>query len=182
MIAGNYLVWIDLEMTGLDPQHDVILEIATIITDNNLNIIATGPALIIHQPDHLLGAMNEWCIQHHTKSGLVAAVRASTTTSAQAEQETLDFIGQYCLPQTAILSGNSIFQDRAFLARYMPSIINFLHYRILDVSTVKELARRWYPTDPNNRFEKKETHRALTDIQESINELNHYRKHFFKAE
>lgn len=175
----SHLVWIDLEMTGLDLSKDVILEIAVTITDNNLNLIAEGPALIINQPQACLTAMNSWCQKQHTLSGLVAAVQASTITPSDAEECVLSFIQEHCKLKTGILAGNSVFQDRAFLAKYMPSIIEYLHYRIIDVSTVKELARRWYSGSPFVFFKKEETHRAQTDIRESIRELQHYRNHFF---
>lgn len=180
MISDKYLVWIDLEMTGLDLSKDHILEIATIITDNDLNIIAHGPDFVIHQSDAILESMNSWCKEHHGKSGLIEAVRASTTSLKEAEAATLDFIKTYCKASTGLLAGNSVYQDRAFLNQYMPTIIDFLNYRIIDVSTVKELARRWYPGDPLTEFKKQETHRALTDIEESIKELAHYRHNFFK--
>jgi oligoribonuclease len=179
-ISEKYIVWIDLEMTGLDLATDVILEIATIITDNNLAIIARGPSLVIHQPDAVLENMNSWCKEHHGKSGLTEAVKQSKMSLQEAEAQTLEFIKSYCKQATAPLAGNSVYQDRAFLVRYMPTLIDYLHYRIIDVSTVKELARRWYPNDPLVNFKKQETHRALTDIEESIKELDHYRQNFFK--
>lgn len=180
MLSDKYLVWIDLEMTGLDSTTDVILEIASLITDNQLAIIAQGPHFVIHQPDALLTSMNEWCSKQHTASGLCDAVRASTTTIAEAEKATLNFIANYCKPQTALLAGNSIFQDRIFLAKFMPSIVDYLNYRLIDVSTVKELARRWYPGNQLTDFKKKDSHRAVDDILESVRELEHYRKNFFK--
>lgn len=180
MISDRALVWIDLEMTGLDTSRHVILEIATIITDNDLNIIATGPHLVIHQSDQILEQMNDWCKKQHGISGLTQAVRESQTSLAQAEEETLAFLQTYCKKGTAILCGNSVYQDRIFLSVYMPKIISFLNYRLIDVSSVKELVRRWYPKDPLAEFKKQDTHRALTDIQESIGELKNYREHFFK--
>jgi oligoribonuclease len=172
-------VWIDLEMTGLDPHHDVILEIATIITDSNLNIIAQGPALVIHQPEEVLKTMNEWCVKQHGLSGLTQAVRESTVTLEQAQAETLSFIQEYCAPQTARLCGNSVWQDRLFLVRYMPHLIAYLNYRLIDVTSIKEVIRRWYPNSPHIDFAKEEIHRASPDIQESIKELEHYRHYFF---
>jgi len=180
MISDQYLVWIDLEMSGLDANRDVILEIATIITDNNLQIIAYGPSLVINQKEEILQGMSEWCVTQHTASGLSDKVRASTITVLEAQKQTLDFIQEYCKPQTAVLAGNSIHKDLEFLRYYMPDIVNFLHYRIIDVSSVKEVVRRWYPNDPNFEFKKKKSHRALEDIEESIQELAHYRKYFFR--
>ena len=173
------LVWIDLEMTGLNPDEDVILEIASIVTDSNLNVIEEGPALIMHQPEGKLAAMNDWVQDAHTQSGLINAVRASSITVEQAEEQTLTFLRRHCQPEQALLCGNSIWQDRAFLRRYMPRIIDFLYYRMIDVTSVKEIVSRWYPDDPQAEFEKKDTHRALDDIRESIAELRHYRKYFF---
>lgn len=180
MISDQYLVWIDLEMSGLDVQRDVILEIATIITDNTLEIIARGPVLTIHQNEDILAAMSAWCITQHAASGLTEKVRASTTTLLEAQQHTLAFLQQHCAPGTGVLAGNSIHKDVAFLSAYMPEIIQFLHYRLIDVSSIKELVKRWYPNDPQTTFIKKKNHRALDDIEESIQELAHYRKHFFK--
>jgi oligoribonuclease len=173
------LVWMDLEMTGLDIANDVILEVATIITDGNLTVIAQGPVCVIHQSERRLAAMNEWCQKHHTQSGLVDAVRTSTSTIEFAQATTLRFIQEHCEPQTAVLCGNSIWQDRLFLARHMPDVVNYLHYRMVDVSSFKNIIRRWYPHDKHTEFKKTDTHRAYTDIQESIAELKHYRKYFF---
>ncbi len=179
MEGGTNLVWIDLEMTGLNPEQDVILEIASIVTDNNLNIIEEGPSLIIHQPENKLATMSEWSQDMHTKSGLIEKVRSSSITLEQAYEQTFTFIKNHCQSQQALLCGNSVWQDRAFLRRYMPEIIEFLYYRLIDVTTVKELVLRWYPDDEHAEFVKKDTHRALTDIRESIAELRHYRKYFF---
>jgi len=170
------LVWIDLEMTGLDPDKDVILEIATIITDEDLNIIEEGPCLAIHQSDAVLGVMNPWVREMHQESGLIERVRESKVTLKQAEKQTLDFIKKYCDPGEGRLCGNSVWKDRAFLGKYMPAILDSLHYRLIDVTAVKELVLRWYP---NAEFEKKNSHRALDDIRESIEELRYYRKNFF---
>lgn len=176
------LVWIDLEMTGLNSDVDVILEIATIITDNQLNIISEGPALIIHQSHAALDLMDDFVRNLHTKSGLIDAVHKSSMTIAVAQEETLDFIKQHCPPRDAILCGNSVWQDRAFLRKYMPRIVDYMHYRIIDVSSIKELAVRWYPNSPYIKFEKPDNHRALEDIRGSIKELTHYRKYFFISE
>lgn len=173
------LVWIDLEMTGLDPQKDVILEIATIITDGQLKEIAQGPVFIIHQDEALLSTMNDWVTKTHTKSGLVDQVRSSTITLAQAEEETLAFIATHCIKNKAILAGNSVWQDKYFLIHYMPRIIEYLSYRVLDVTSIKEAVRRWYENDAKIYFSKSDTHRSLTDIRESIEELKHYRTYFF---
>ncbi len=173
------LVWIDLEMTGLNPDNDVILEIATIVTDSALNILQEGPYLIIHQSDKMLDKMDEWVRTQHTKTGLVEKVRSSTLSLEQAEEKTLNFIREYCKQGMSPLCGNSVWQDRAFMRKYMPRIIDFLHYRIIDVSSIKELVLRWYADNPKSEFEKKDAHRALEDIRESIAELEHYRKHFF---
>ena len=179
MDGGTNLVWIDLEMTGLNPEQDAILEIASIVTDNNLNVIEEGPSLIIHQPENVLATMSEWSRDMHTQSGLINEVRSSKVSLEDAYQQTLSFIKKNCEQQQALLCGNSVWQDRAFLRRYMPEIIEFLYYRLIDVTTVKELVARWYPDDPQVEMVKKDTHRALADIRESIAELRHYRKYFF---
>jgi len=175
--TSSNLIWMDLEMTGLDPEQDTILEIATIVTDGALNIVAEGPDLVIHQPDSVLKAMDSWCQEHHHASGLTDSVRQSKISLAEAEQETLNFIHGYTQPGTAPLCGNSIHQDRRFLTRYMPAIDQWLHYRMVDVSTVKELVARWY--GENIVVKKAEGHRAMDDIQESIAELKHYREQVF---
>ncbi len=176
--ASPPLVWIDLEMTGLDPDRCTILEIATIVTDADLAVTAEGPAIAIHHPDAVLDGMDPWCVEHHGASGLTEACRRSDVDLAEAERRTLAFLERYCAPGVAPLCGNSVWQDRRFLARYMPKVESFLHYRIVDVSSIKELAARWYPAMPP--FEKQETHRALDDIRESIAELAHYRRHVFR--
>ena len=173
----NRLVWIDLEMTGLDPSIDTIMEIATIITDNDLNIIAQGPNLIIHHSKEQLDAMNEFCTNLHASTGLTHASLRSSSTLAQAEKQTYDFIAQHCSPQTSMLCGNSIWNDRIFLQKYMPSILQFLHYRLIDVSSVKEIIERW--EGKKRVFLKANTHRALEDIKESIAELKFYRQNYF---
>lgn len=173
------LVWIDLEMTGLSPEQDTIIEIATIVTSGDLEILAEGPVFAIHQPDRVLQAMDEWNTRQHGQSGLTERVRQSRITLAEAEQETIDFLSQYVEPGRSPMCGNSICQDRRFLARYMPRLEAFFHYRNLDVSSVKELAARWRP-EVLKGFQKKGAHLALDDIKDSIAELAHYREHFFK--
>jgi len=179
MSAGNYLVWIDLEMTGLDPEKERIIEMATLITDSELNLVAEGPVIALHQPDSLLNAMDEWCTRTHGESGLTKRVRESKVSAAEAEQQTLAFLKEHLEPGKSPLCGNSIGQDRRFLVKYMPELEDFFHYRNLDVSTIKELARRWRP-DVLDGVKKKGSHLALDDIRDSINELRHYREHFFK--
>ena len=176
---AHNLIWIDLEMTGLDTDQDRIIEIATIVTDENLNILAEGPVLAIHQPDIVLNAMDEWNTRQHGQSGLVQRVRRSTLTAQDAEQQTLAFLKKWVDAKKSPMCGNSICQDRRFLARQMPTLERFFHYRNLDVSTVKELAYRWRP-DILSSFEKKGNHLALDDIRDSIRELRHYKAHFFK--
>lgn len=172
------LIWIDLEMTGLDPDKDRIIEMATIVTDSNLNIVAEGPVFAIHQSDELLNGMDDWNTQQHNSSGLVKRVKESHITEAEAENETLQFLQQYTMMGKSPLCGNSIWQDRRFLARYMPLLEKYFHYRLIDVSTLKELAQRWYPKIYGGV--KKETrHLALDDIRESIEELRYYRQHLF---
>lgn len=177
----NRFVWIDCEMTGLDITKDVLIEIATIITDTDMNLIEEGPDLVIHQPEQALSDMIPIVQDLHASSGLIDEVRKSTITVAEAEEQTLSFIQKHCQQSQAVLAGNSVWQDRNFLCKYMPRITDFLNYRIVDVSSVKLLVRQWYPNDSNIRFKKAETHRALTDIQESISELKHYKKFFFKS-
>jgi len=181
MKNSNNLVWIDLEMSGLDPQTDAILEIAMIITDGELNVLNEGPHLVIHHPDSLLDNMNEWCRETHGASGLTKAVRASNISLEEAEQQVFERIATYCPPQEGMLAGNTIWQDRNFLHKQMPRITNYMHYKLLDVTGIQQAVRRWYPDNPLAQFEKAETHRALEDIRESIDELKHYRKYFFVA-
>ena len=178
----NRFVWIDCEMTGLEVQKDVILEIATIITDINLEIIAEGPQLVIHQSDRHLDDMIPIVRDMHLKSGLTKDVRASQISLEEAEKQTFDFIAKHCKPQEAVLAGNTVWQDGLFLRKYMPRISGYLHYRIVDVSSVKCLVQQWYPKDPYINFTKSKTHRALSDIRESIAELKHYRKYFFRVD
>ena len=177
----NALVWIDLEMTGLIPDRDRIIEMATIITDSNLDVIAEGPVIAVHQSDDLLSTMDEWNTRTHNETGLVERVKTSAHTERGAEQETLEFIQEYVPKKRSPLCGNSICQDRRFLYRYMPRLEAWLHYRNLDVSSIKELVSRWRP-EIRDSFKKRNTHRALDDIQESIQELRHYREHFFKMD
>jgi oligoribonuclease len=176
--TNGHLVWMDLEMTGLEPERDTILEIATLITTSGLDVVAEGPVCVVHHPQAVLDRMDEWNRTHHAASGLSARVLASTTSLAQAEARTLAFVQQHCRPRTSPLCGNSIWQDRRFLARYMPQLEGYLHYRIIDVSTVKELVRRWYPNG-SQPPEKRHAHLALDDIRESIAELRFYREQYF---
>ena len=175
-IKNNLLVWIDLEMTGLDYHNDVILEIATIITDTELNIVATGPDLVIHQPEQALNRMDTWCVETHSKSGLLEKVRSSSLTVAQAEEQTLQFLQQFCEKQTAPLCGNTVWFDKLFLKKDMPAIVDFLHYRVVDVTAFKIMLSAW--SGKNVSFKKKNNHRALDDIKESIEELQFYRTNF----
>ena len=177
---ADSLVWIDLEMTGLDPDSDHIIEIATIVTDAELNVLAEGPVLAVHQPDPILAAMDDWNQRTHGESGLVERVRRSTTTAGSAEEQTLAFLRQHVDPGVSPMCGNSICQDRRFLAREMPALEKFFHYRNLDVSTLKELARRWAPGVLAG-VQKSSRHLALDDIRESIDELRHYRQTMFRV-
>ena len=176
---ANRLIWIDLEMTGPDSQRDSIIEIATIVTDSTLDIVAEGPVLAIHQPDHVLDGMDDWNTRQHGSSGLVDRVRASNIDTAIAEQRTLDFLGKHVAAKTSPMCGNSICQDRRFLAREMPDLEAFFHYRNLDVSTLKILAGLWAPRVVD-AVRKESQHLALADIRDSIAELRHYREHFLK--
>ncbi len=175
------LIWIDLEMTGLDTQKDVIIEIATIVTDKDLNQLAEGPVLAIHQPQEVMDAMDEWNTRQHGESGLTKRVLESTVTEAEAEQATIEFLAQYVPPGKSPMCGNSICQDRRFLARCMPKLEAWFHYRNLDVSTLKELARRWQPKIARG-FTKDSSHLALDDVKDSIEELKYYRDHFLRAD
>ena len=174
----HYLIWLDLEMTGLDTTTDRIIEIATVVTDNQLNIIAEGPMLAIHQLQATLDEMDGWNTKQHAKSGLTARVQQSLVTEAAAEAQTLAFLEQYVTPKKSPMCGNSICQDRRFLHRWMPKLEQYFHYRNLDVSTVKELAKHWAPKIAK-QFKKKSNHLALDDIREAIAELRHYKAHFF---
>lgn len=178
--ADDNLIWIDLEMTGLDPETDRIIEIATLVTDANLHILAEGPVLAIHQPDDRLDAMDEWNTRQHNASGLVERVRASQVDERQAERETIAFLSAYVPARRSPMCGNSICQDRRFLARYMPELEAWFHYRHLDVSTLKELARRWAP-EVASGFTKETSHLAMDDIRDSIDELAYYRDTLLKV-
>lgn len=175
---GN-LVWVDMEMTGLDPDRERIIEIATIVTDTNLNTLAEGPVIAIHQDDACLDAMDEWNTYHHNGSGLVDRVRTSNHDEARAAAETIAFIEQWVPPKSSPMCGNTICQDRRFMARYMPTLEAYFHYRNLDVSTLKILMQRWRP-ELEAGFRKTATHLALDDIRESIDELRYYREHFLR--
>ena len=175
--SDDHLIWIDLEMTGLDPSNDRIIEIATIVTDKNLNVLAEGPVLAIYQSDQIIDAMDEWCTRTHGESGLIQRMRESQVTEADAEQQTIAFLKNWIDKGKSPICGNSICQDRRFLARHMPELEAYFHYRNLDVSTLKELAKRWKP-DVLKKLNKKNTHTALEDIRESIQELALYREHF----
>jgi oligoribonuclease len=174
------LIWIDLEMTGLVPEDDVIIEIATVVTDSNLNVLAEGPSLAIHQENKHLDSMDEWNTRQHTKSGLIKRVKESKISLNEAEKKTLDFLIQYVDSGTSPMCGNSICQDRRFLYIYMPKLEKFFHYRHIDVSTLKELAVRWKSDVVSTSF-KQSKHLALSDIYDSINELKYYREHFIDA-
>lgn len=173
------LVWIDLEMTGLDPDRDLIIEIATVVTDKHLVVLAEGPVLAIHQSDAILEGMDEWNRTQHGSSGLIERVKSSDVDEARAEQETLEFLRQYAEPKHSPMCGNSICQDRRFLSRHMPELAAYFHYRNLDVSSLKILAQLWVP-DVAERFQKQSTHLALADIHDSIRELRFYREKLFK--
>jgi len=174
---GGHLVWIDLEMTGLNPETSVILEIAAVVTDGSLQTVTEGPDLAIHYPDQILQSMESWSKKQHGSSGLLERVRASSVDCGQAEKAVLGFLSKHCKKGESPLCGNSIWQDRRFLIKYMPKLEAFFHYRIIDVSSIKELAKRWYPSLPVYR--KKKAHLALSDIQESVNELKYYREKVF---
>lgn len=173
------LIWIDLEMTGLSPEADVIIEIATIVTDSQLQVLDEGPVYAVYQEDRLLDGMDEWNTNQHGKSGLTERVRNSNISTAQAEADTIAFLRKWAPPGKSPMCGNSICQDRRFLANYMPDLERYFHYRNLDVSTIKELARRWQP-DIVKGVKKSGAHLALDDIKDSIEELKHYRKTFFR--
>ena len=180
MAGPDVLVWLDMEMTGLDPDRERIIELAMILTTGELEEIARGPELVIHQDDALLAAMDDWNKSHHGASGLVERVRAATTSEAEADAQVIAFINAHVpAKERPVLAGNSIHQDRRFVRRYLPELDKRLHYRMVDVSTIKELARRWYPEIVAKQPAKKETHRALDDIRESIDELRFYRDHVF---
>jgi oligoribonuclease len=173
------LIWIDLEMTGLIPEQHRIIEIATVVTDKELTVLAEGPVFAVHQPDDVLAGMDEWNTRQHTNSGLAERVRSSQVSESEAEQATLAFLRQHVDQGASPICGNSICQDRRFLIRHMPELAAYFHYRNLDVSTLKILAKLWLP-EVGNRFEKKSVHLALADIHDSIRELRFYREHLFK--
>lgn len=173
------LVWVDMEMTGLDPDNDRIIEVAVVVTDSDLNVLAEGPVFAIHQPDEVLDRMDAWNKGTHGRSGLIDRVKASTVTEADAEKALTDFLKHFVPAGKSPMCGNSICQDRRFMARGMPKLENFFHYRNLDVSTLKELCKRWKPAIANG-FKKHQKHTALADIIESIEELRYYREHFIQ--
>ncbi len=176
---AHRLIWIDLEMTGLEPDTDVIIEIATVVTDSDLNIIAVGPDLAVHQSKQTMDAMDEWCTNQHGKSGLTQRVLESSIDCAEAERQTIEFLKQHVAAGVSPICGNSIGQDKRFLVKYMPNLADYFHYRSIDVSSLKELARRWAP-EVLEGVVKTGDHLALSDIFDSINELKHYREHFLK--
>jgi oligoribonuclease len=177
----NNLIWIDMEMSGLVPETDVVLELAAVITDSSLNVIAEGPVLVVHQSDAVLDGMDAWNKGTHGKSGLIDKVKASNLTEAEAEAQMIEFLKQYVPASKSPMCGNSICQDRRFMARHMPKLETYFHYRNLDVSTLKELVRRWKP-EIYDGFKKSNQHTALADIYESIEELKYYREHFIKLD
>lgn len=179
MKKTSNLIWIDLEMTGLVPEHDRIIEIATVVTDSDLNILAEGPVFAIHQTEAVLAGMDAWNQKHHGISGLIERVRTSTVAEEEAEKQTLEFLAEYSKKGASPMCGNTIWQDRRFLSRYMPSLEAFFHYRLLDVSTFKECAKRW-AKEVYKGFNKESRHEAMADIHESINELQYYRREFIR--
>ncbi|WP_373018985.1 oligoribonuclease [Thiomicrorhabdus sp.] len=181
MKSDKNLIWIDLEMTGLDPKTHRIIEIATVVTDSELNVLAEGPVIAVQTEQTDLDLMDDWCVTHHGNSGLTKRVQESSVTMEQAEQQTIEFLKQYVPAGKSPMCGNSICQDRRFMVEQMPALEAFFHYRNLDVSTLKELARRWAPTVYQSH-KKSGAHLALADIMESIDELKHYREHLFKSE
>jgi oligoribonuclease len=179
MKNSDNLIWLDLEMTGLDPDIHAIIEIGCAVTDSNLKLIKEGPVFVIHQSQETLDLMDPWCIKQHGKSGLTRKVQESKVSLREAEEKTLAFLMEYCEEKASPLCGNSIGQDRRFLDKYMPKLNAFFHYRNVDVSTIKELVRRWYPPE-SQAPEKTKTHHVMDDIRESIGELQHYRQKIFK--
>ena len=177
--SNTHLVWMDLEMSGLDPKTCVILEIACLITDKDLNLVAQGPSIAVHQPDSVLDNMDDWNKKHHGESGLTKAVKESTISLEQAEKQVLDFVREHCVEKSSPLCGNTIYQDRRFLIEYMPKLESYLHYRLVDVSTIKELVKRWYGPEYQSP-QKKQKHKALDDILETVEELKFYREKVFK--
>jgi oligoribonuclease len=181
MDKKQHLIWIDLEMTGLIPESDRIIEIATIVTNTDLQIVAEGPVMAIHQSAKIMAGMDDWNQFHHGASGLIERVKMSLKNESDAEEATIHFLSQYLDAGFSPMCGNSVHQDRRFLARYMPELEAFFHYRNLDVSSIKELAKRWRP-DLIDGLKKESSHQALDDIRDSIKELQYYREHFFKTE
>lgn len=179
--SSDNLIWVDLEMTGLNPEKERIIEMATIVTDSRLNLVAEGPVFAIHQSDELLGAMDNWNTKQHNSSGLVARVKASAVSEAEAEASTLEFLKKYVPAGKSPMCGNSVYQDRRFLYRYMPDLERYFHYRLLDVSTLKELALRWAPRVYAG-LSKESKHLALDDIRESIEEMKYYRDNLLSAD
>ncbi|RKP39609.1 REX2, RNA exonuclease 2 [Dimargaris cristalligena] len=180
-VGHPHILWIDCEMTGLDSKKDKIIEVAAIVTDEDLNILEEGPSLVINQPKALLDSMDNWCTEQHGKTGLTRSVLESQVTTAQAERALLKFTKRHFrTPRVALLGGNSVHADRLFLAQEMPKLIGHLHYRLVDVSSVAELCRRWYPDESQAMPKKKATHRALDDIKESIEQLRYLRQNYFK--
>jgi oligoribonuclease len=177
--SDDNLIWLDMEMSGLNTETDKVLEVATVVTDPNLNIIAEGPVIVIHQSDEILNAMDAWNQSTHSKSGLIEKVKLSSFDEAYAEETTIEFLKKHIAPNKSPMCGNSICQDRRFMAKHMPSLENYFHYRNLDVSVFKELSRRWSPSLYQG-FKKSSKHEALSDIYESIEELKYYREHFLK--
>lgn len=176
-----YLVWLDMEMTGLDPEREKIIEVAVIITDSDLNIVEEGPDLVVHQGPAVLNRMDQWNKKQHGGSGLIAAVRKSKVSVKEAETKVLEFLKKHCAEGKSPLCGNSVHHDKRFIIKYMPKLAKFLHYRIVDVSTVKELTKRWYSDKKNKKLPAKNgAHRAMDDVRESIEELRQLRKFFFK--
>ncbi|MDI9347245.1 MAG: oligoribonuclease [Methylacidiphilales bacterium] len=180
LISKDNLIWVDLEMTGLNPDTDLILEIATIVTDKNIEELVIGPHFTIHQPINVLDSMDNWNRLHHGKSGLIKDVLGSSITVEMAEQITIKFLSKYCYPGESPMCGNSICQDRRFMARLMPNLEQFFHYRNLDVSTLKILVNRWLPDRAMKRDKKKSAHRALDDIKDSIKEIKYYKSIIFE--
>jgi oligoribonuclease len=178
-VPAAELVWLDMEMTGLDPERERIIEMATIVTDSDLNVIEEGPVLVVHQSDAVLAGMDDWNQRHHGASGLIDRVRASRISEREAEATTLAFLERLVEKKRSPLCGNTIWQDRRFLSRYMPTLESYLHYRMIDVSSIKELVQRWRP-DLSAGYTKRNTHTALADIRESIEELRYYREHFLR--
>ncbi len=174
----SLLFWVDMEMTGLDPDKEGIIEIASVLTDWDLHVIENGPHMVIHQPEKLLKKMDEWNQKQHKKSGLIEEVRTSKNTVKQAEKQTLEFVKKFCDPKRVFLSGNAVHHDRRFMMKYMPKLSDYLHYRHIDVSSIKALVQYWYPKAKETP-KKTDTHRALSDIHESIDELRYYRAHYF---